>query len=161
MISFAAGGHHFNLRAAAVIVDRGKVLLHKIAGDNFWSVPGGRVEPGETAAQAVIREILEETGEQAQCGQLLWVAENFFEYHGSQHHEIGLYFNVQLPPHSRLLALEDSIEFVDENTSMTYSWLAIAQLPSHEVRPSLLFRALTERDTSLRHYVHYEDGSQL
>ncbi|EMR12100.1 NUDIX hydrolase [Methylophaga lonarensis MPL] len=75
MISFAAGGHHFNLRAAAVIVDRGKVLLHKIAGDNFWSVPGGRVEPGETAAQAVIREIFEETGEQAQCEQLLWVAE--------------------------------------------------------------------------------------
>jgi 8-oxo-dGTP diphosphatase len=28
----------------------------------LWSVPGGRMEPGETEAQAVVREVAEETG---------------------------------------------------------------------------------------------------
>jgi 8-oxo-dGTP diphosphatase len=31
-------------------------------GRGLWSIPGGRVEPGETDAQAVVREIAEETG---------------------------------------------------------------------------------------------------
>lgn len=43
----------------------GRVLLILRAtepGRGQWSVPGGRVEPGETEAAAVAREVLEETG---------------------------------------------------------------------------------------------------
>jgi 8-oxo-dGTP diphosphatase len=38
------------------------VLRGRGAGAGLWSVPGGRVEPGETLEQAVAREVLEETG---------------------------------------------------------------------------------------------------
>ena len=39
-----------------------------------WSVPGGRVERGETLAEAVVRELAEETGVAGVCGELLgWV----------------------------------------------------------------------------------------
>lgn len=31
-------------------------------GEGLWSVPGGRVEPGESDSEAVVREVLEETG---------------------------------------------------------------------------------------------------
>ena len=34
-----------------------------------WSVPGGRVEPGESPAQAVEREVLEETGLRVRAGE--------------------------------------------------------------------------------------------
>jgi ADP-ribose pyrophosphatase YjhB (NUDIX family) len=38
-----------------------------------WSLPGGRVEPGETDAQAVTREVAEETGLTVTAGRLVGV----------------------------------------------------------------------------------------
>ncbi len=53
-------------RAAVVVVDKrmGRVLLirrHKY-GRNFYVVPGGGVEEGESLSEAAIREVKEETG---------------------------------------------------------------------------------------------------
>jgi 8-oxo-dGTP diphosphatase len=59
----------------AVITDQSGRLLLILRGHEpglgLWSIPGGRVEPGETDAQAVVREVLEETGLQVTCGPLL------------------------------------------------------------------------------------------
>jgi 8-oxo-dGTP diphosphatase len=63
----------------AVIRDEaGRILLVKRGhepGKGLWSVPGGRVEPGETDAQAVVREVREETGLEVECGPLLGAIE--------------------------------------------------------------------------------------
>src|SRR5262249_11118339 len=61
----------------AVALDDDRLLLIRrghgpAAGE--WSVPGGRVGAGETLAEAVVREVLEETGLEAVCGALVgWV----------------------------------------------------------------------------------------
>ena len=59
----------------AIIIDRaGRLLLIKRGhepGKGLWSIPGGRVEPGETDEQAVIREVREETGLVVQPGRLI------------------------------------------------------------------------------------------
>ncbi|HEX3780443.1 MAG TPA: NUDIX domain-containing protein [Pseudonocardiaceae bacterium] len=52
----------------------GRLLLIRRAnppGRWRWSLPGGRVEPGETDAQAVIREVAEETGLRVAAGRLV------------------------------------------------------------------------------------------
>ena len=46
----------------AVIDDRGRILLVKRADNHKWAMPGGALEVGETPAEGVVREILEETG---------------------------------------------------------------------------------------------------
>jgi 8-oxo-dGTP diphosphatase len=59
----------------AIITDvAGRLLLIKRGhepGKGQWSVPGGRVEPGETDEQAVIREVREETGLAVRPGRLI------------------------------------------------------------------------------------------
>lgn len=56
----------FILCVGAVIHDgRGRLLLIRRGQDpgrGLWSLPGGRVEPGETDHQAVVREVAEEAG---------------------------------------------------------------------------------------------------
>jgi 8-oxo-dGTP diphosphatase len=59
----------------AVVTDsRGRLLLIKRGhepGAGLWSLPGGRIEPGETDAEALMREMLEETGLAVEPGRLL------------------------------------------------------------------------------------------
>ena len=47
---------------AIVLNDAGHVLLQRRAEDGRWGLPGGQLEPGEAPAQAVVREVYEETG---------------------------------------------------------------------------------------------------
>ena len=56
--------------AFAIILHSRHILLVKARDKNNWQLPGGRLEPGETPAQAVIREVKEETGLRAQVGRL-------------------------------------------------------------------------------------------
>ncbi|GGM83870.1 NUDIX hydrolase [Thermopolyspora flexuosa] len=58
---------------AIVLDDAGRLLLVRRArppGAGLWSLPGGRVEPGETDAEAVVREVREETGLVVRVGRL-------------------------------------------------------------------------------------------
>ncbi|MDQ6796988.1 MAG: NUDIX domain-containing protein [Actinomycetota bacterium] len=71
-----------------------------------WSVPGGRVEAGETLAEAVLRELAEETALEGVCDGLLgWV-----ERMGPDHHYVILDFTVTILDTATPRAGDDAVE---------------------------------------------------
>jgi mutator protein MutT len=93
----------------AIAVDADRLLMIRrghgpAAGE--WSVPGGHVEPGELLAEAVVRELLEETGVEGVCGELVgW--EEFFD--GDDHYVI-LDFRVSVLEGTEPVAGDDAEE---------------------------------------------------
>ena len=64
------------VRCVGAIVrdERGRLLMVRrghAPSAGTWSVPGGRVEPGESDAEAVVRELREETGLEVRPGELV------------------------------------------------------------------------------------------
>lgn len=108
----------------AVVVEDDRLLLIRrghgpAAGE--WSVPGGRVERGELLAEAVVRELAEETALEGVCGELLgWV-----ERVDDEHHFVILDFVVDLlDPEATPTAGDDAAEV---------AWVPIDQVADHRL----------------------------
>ena len=97
----------------AVVFDakRERILLTRRSDNGRWCLPGGRMEPGESATEACARELREETGLDASIGRLIGVYSSpdwLLEYaDGNQFQVLGLCFEAQ--PTGGQLALSDEV----------------------------------------------------
>ena len=91
-----------NIRVGAIILKDGRFLMvRNHMSDYFYSV-GGRIKFGETAEEAVIREVLEETGVKMEIDHLGFIQENYFiadvpSKIGKEIYELGYYFYMKVP----------------------------------------------------------------
>lgn len=160
MIAFRVGSHRFNYRAAAVVFDDGYLLLHRLEGDEFWALPGGRVNPGERAQDAIRREFLEELDVSVECGELLCTGENFFEHEGEPHHEIGLYFAATLPASGGVVDKNLAHLGSERGRQLLFRWFLLHDLPHIDLRPSALKKALASGSLPA-HFVQGDEAKAL
>ncbi len=139
--------YRFNYRVAAIIEARGKILLHRFLDADFSFLPGGRVQLGETAEDALIRELAEELNITAQITSLPFIAENFFKYEDEIFHEMNLFFRVdgtslELPADNEI---KDGVEFL---------WRDGSNIAGLNLQPEFLQKELNHLPTTTKHIVN-------
>lgn len=91
-----------NIRVGAIIMkDNRFLMVENDRFDHLYSV-GGRIKFGETAEEAVVREVFEETGRKMEIDRLGFIHENFFpgdslKKQGNIAHEISFFFYMNVP----------------------------------------------------------------
>ena len=156
MISVHLQGQRFQVRAAAIVLHEGQLLVHRAPGDAYWALPGGRVEVGEAASATIVREMREELGEEVECGPLLHIAENFFDLAGRRNHEIGFYFLVSLAESSVHLDKSRSYRGIEDHLELEFRWFPVAELASINLRPTFLAVSLAADPMVFSHAVQRE-----
>ena len=69
--------YDFNIRVTGILIENEKILLvkQKVSDKRNWSLPGGKLEQGETIEQGIIREMKEETGLDVEIIRLLYLCD--------------------------------------------------------------------------------------
>ena len=144
-----------NIRVGAVIIKDGKFLM--VASDSFdyvYSV-GGRVKFGETAEEAVVREVEEETGARLEIDRLGFVLECYFTgdsgpAKGKLVYEPSLYFYMKVPddfePVCTSLAIDGSREYLE--------WIPIGS--DRKMVPQFFAEELKHPANTVKHIVSDE-----
>ncbi len=143
----------FRYRAAAIIVEDGFVLFAGNAIDDYYYSIGGAVHMGETAEEAVKREVYEETGVEYEIDHLAVIHENFFNENqgalkGMDCHEIALYFLMK-PRGTKELHSESYTQGVRENMY----WFPIAELDKYKAFPIFMKDYLQNEHSGVEHIV--------
>ncbi|MFW9848457.1 MAG: NUDIX hydrolase [Candidatus Thorarchaeota archaeon] len=117
----------------AVVFGKSGILLvrrFKEPAKGFWSVPGGGVEVGETQEEAVVREVLEETG--VHCTILKFLS-TYDIIIPDKNGEIEYHFLL-----NHYLAKANSEEIHREVPEAEVSWFSFDALPVDEMPPEVL-----------------------
>ena len=156
MIVFTRDGLTFMYRVGGIAIHDGRVLVEQAVGQGFCFLPGGRVEFGENAADALRREATEELGEPAKVGRLLIVADNFFELDGRRYQEVNLYFLIELDETSPILGHDG--RFAGAESSIALEWTPIDELESANLKPTFLHEYIRELPSAPIYITHDDLG---
>lgn len=143
----------FRYRAGAIIIENGCVLFAGNENENYLYSIGGGVHMGETAEEAVVREVFEETGIHYEIERLVVIHENFFSENsgtlkGLDCHEISLYFLMK-PRGTQELNSNSTTNGVKEEMH----WIPIEDLDKYRAFPSFLKDYLSKEHSGIEHII--------
>ena len=150
---FTKDNKWFRYRAAAIIIENDCVLFAGNEVEDYYYSIGGGVHHGETAEDAVLREVYEETGVNYEIDRLAVIHENFFiENNGSLSglncHEICLYFLMKPKGNQELNSKSYTQGYKEE-----MHWIPIKDLDKYKAFPSFLKDYLSKQHLEIVHII--------
>jgi len=159
-VEIDADGWRFQPRVAAVCVWREHVLLQRALDGDFWVLPGGRILPMELTAEALRRTLRDETGEDVAIGRLLWVMEYVAPMRGQLIHELGFYYEVDLPASSRFHDLTRDHAGAERGQALVLRWFPVDRLANVPLFPEFLRSSVQHMPDSPQHVVQVDDAGR-
>ncbi|MDR2411927.1 MAG: NUDIX domain-containing protein [Candidatus Peribacteria bacterium] len=149
MLSFKEKNKKFNFRVGAIIIsiDKQKVLMHTIAGYDFYLLPGGRVNWLENSVDALKRELREELGLTNINPVARLNLENFFNFSGMEFHEISNDFVIELTDDHKFLEEKEQF-FGEEGEKYIFKWFPIEKIDNVNIKPALLKEVIKSHNES-------------
>lgn len=103
----------WRVSAYALIIKDDSILILKNKNEKLYDVPGGGIDLGETIAEGLQRELMEEAGATAEIGDLIYLQEGFFKHaKGNFYQTIQLFYRAILVG-DLVESTEGTTEFVD------------------------------------------------
>ena len=156
-ITFVSGQEKFNYRVCALIISDNRILAMHDERSPYYYLPGGRVQIGETAEQAVIREVKEELNITAKIARPLWLNQGFFteDVDKLNYHEICLYFLMDVSG-TDLPEKGERFTLYEEQHIHDFEWLAFERLQDEYFYPLFLKKAIFNLPEHLTLMTEYE-----
>ena len=147
-ISYTNGHQRFRYRAATIIIEEGAICFMSSPSEDYHYSVGGAVQFGETTEEAVLREVIEETGQQYKIDRLVCFHENFFSnsngvLRGLDCHEICLYY----------LMKPKGKQFQGQIEDETVHLIPIQELENHRVFPTFIPQILKGLDMGIQRII--------
>lgn len=157
---FTKENNWFRYRAGAIIIEDGCVLLAGNENEDYLYSVGGGVHMGETAEDAVRREVYEETGVHYEIDRLAVIHENFFDHNtgllkGLNCHEICFYFLMKPRGTQKLHSNSYSFGAREE-----MHWIPIEELEKYKAYPDFLKAYLAQEHSGVEHIITDERKPQ-
>lgn len=161
-ITLDDGNQKFNYRVSAVMIRDGKILAMLDERFGYFYLPGGRVQIGETAEQAVIREVQEEIGVTTKVIRPLWLNQAFFtlEEDGRKRHELCIYFLLDVSQ-TDLSVRGKRFTTNEGDRTHQFEWLEFDRLKDVYFFPLFLKREIFNLPAELKLRTEIESDSQL
>ena len=144
-----------NIRVGAIIMKDGKILMVGNERSNYLYSVGGRIKFGETAEEAIVREVYEETGVKMEIDRLGFVHENYFYGDATTNlgkliYEISFFFYMKVP--EEFTPISDS--FTEDNSREFLKWIS----PNEDMKiyPEFFKTELMNPTDTVKHFVNDE-----
>lgn len=151
-LTLPCGDGLINVRVGAIIVKNGRLLMVGNDRSDYYYSVGGRIKFGETAEEAVTREVFEETGIRLEIDRLGFIHENYFYGDaptnlGKPIYEISFFFYMKTPEDFEPV----SADFTEDGSPEHLVWVS----PDTEktVYPTFFKTEELSPDVGLKHLV--------
>ena len=147
----ACGDGFVNIRVGAIIEKNGIFLMVGNEQVDYLYSVGGRIKLGETAQEAIVREVEEETGVRMEVDRLGFVHENYFigdspSKMGKLIYEISFYYYMKVP--EDFAPVSDS--FTEDDDREFLMWVSLDD--ERKMYPEFFRTELKAPDESVRYF---------